>query len=517
MVLRPGAQVSGDELRRSLAARFVPAKVPRVILCVPELPKGPSGKIQRNKLADYFGDALQLAPSAKSERPSKLETTLLAMWRDLLKRPDIGPEDDFFLFGGDLVSALDLLLRIEKELQRALPITLLIETPTVRELAAHLEKQRSIESVIRIPSTSTRRPLFTISSRPLELLPLMRALSADQPCYGLQPPGRGWLGAGCTTLTQMAAHYIDQLQAIQPRGPYCLLGSSFGGLIAFEMALKLQTMGESVEFLGMVDTVQPICIVDGQRRTGASLEMLHAERVHALSEPQLDYFAGTVKAALDFVLDNRSPESIFHGELTYFYCTGRPILSEHDARRSWRYFAEKSRLLPLPGAHGTADLEPQLTALQNLVSACLGGTAPTGTDPASVFERLFRIEQHNDGERILDATGETYRVRTNGQQGSLDLFWSSEHGVLLEGWALEPDRQQPAQMIVLFLDGEFLGYGASGVTRLDVARYFGTPSARSAGFRFRHSPPYPQLRQVLALVRAVDCSGQTASPLCAVA
>ena len=34
--------------------------------------------------------------------------------------------------------------------------------------------------------------------------------------------------------------------------------------------------------------------------------------------------------------------------------------------------------------------------------------------------------------------GETYRVRTNGWQGSLDLFWSSEHGVLLEGWALEP-------------------------------------------------------------------------------
>ena len=41
--------------------------------------------------------------------------------------------------------------------------------------------------------------------------------------------------------------------------------------------------------------------------------------------------------------------------------------------------------------------------------------------------------------------GETYRVRTNGWQGSLDLFWSSEHGVLLEGWALEPYLLQLAQ------------------------------------------------------------------------
>src|SRR6516162_8383770 len=57
-------------------------------------------------------------------------------------------------------------------------------------------------------------------------------------------------------------------------------------------------------------------------------------------------------------------------------------------------------------------------------------------------------------------------------------------GLRLEGWAVELERQEPAQMIVVFLDGQLLGYGASGVARLDVAQYLGAPSARYAGFRF---------------------------------
>jgi len=489
VVLRPGVQLSGDELRQSLAAQFVPSKVPRVILCVPQLPKGPSGKIQRNKLADYFGDALQLAPSTNSEPLSKLEEILLAMWRDVLKRQDIGSEDDFFLFGGDSLSALDLLHRIERRLKRLLPITLVIEAPTVKQLAAHLEKPKPIDDVVRIHSTGTRQPLFAISGlegHAFRLLPLLRALSADRPCYGLQPPGMDWAGTGCTTLPQMAAHYIGQIQAIQPRGPYRLLGNSFGGLIAFEMALQLQAMGESVEFLGMVDTIQPSCIVDGKLRTAPSSEMhLPIEQpVRAHVKPQLDVVGAHKHAALDFVLDNRSPQSIFHGELTFFYCTGSPILVEHDGRRSWQYFAEKFRLLPLPGVHGDHHLDPQFTALRNLVSACLDGAPPKGCDPASVFDRFFRIEQRDGCETIHDAAGKTYRVRTGSHQGSLELIWSVKVNALLEGWAVEPDRQQPAQMIVVFLDGQYLGYGASGVERLAVARYLSAPSAQYSGFRF---------------------------------
>ena len=173
----------------------------------------------------------------------------------------------------------------------------------------------------------------------------------------------------------------------------------------------------------MVDTALPICIVDGKRRTGASLELLYP--VRDIVQPEPEFSAARANAALHYIPDNRSPQSIFRGELTYFYRTGRPILLERDARRSWKYFAEKFRLLPLPGPHGEAHLDPQLTALKNLTSACLDGMPPKGCDPASVFERFFHIEQRNDRETILGAAGEVYRVRTSGQQGCLELVWSS--------------------------------------------------------------------------------------------
>src|SRR5262249_30021258 len=66
------------------------------------------------------------------QRPDGLfesQRTLLAMWREVLERPDIGCDDDFFLFGGDSLSAVDLLHRVEEELKCSLPLTVLVEAP----------------------------------------------------------------------------------------------------------------------------------------------------------------------------------------------------------------------------------------------------------------------------------------------------------------------------------------------------------------------------------------------------
>jgi thioesterase domain-containing protein len=55
----------------------------------------------------------------------------------------------------------------------------------------------------------------------------------------------------------MAAHYIREIRAVQPQGPYHLCAFSAGGLIIFEMARQLQAMGEKVAFLGLLDAYGP--------------------------------------------------------------------------------------------------------------------------------------------------------------------------------------------------------------------------------------------------------------------
>jgi thioesterase domain-containing protein len=55
----------------------------------------------------------------------------------------------------------------------------------------------------------------------------------------------------------MASHYIREMCALQPEGPYYLAGSSSGGLIAFEMAQQLHSQGQEVGLLALFDTYAP--------------------------------------------------------------------------------------------------------------------------------------------------------------------------------------------------------------------------------------------------------------------
>jgi hypothetical protein len=67
--------------------------------------------------------------------------------------------------------------------------------------------------------------------------------------------GKPWRrAAGIFVLADVGGEAGERIREIQPRGPYRLLGSSFGGLLAFEMALQVERAGDAVEFLGMIDT-----------------------------------------------------------------------------------------------------------------------------------------------------------------------------------------------------------------------------------------------------------------------
>jgi oxalate---CoA ligase len=491
VVLRSGAQATGLELRRFLATRLAPFKVPRVILCTAELPKGPTGKVSRTAMAAHFGLMTEAAPVEKVESLTETQRIVLGLWRDVLKRQDIGCDDDFFLSGGDSLSAVDLLHRIEEKLQYQLPLDILMEAPTVRQLEERLVRatRGAINNVIKIHAAGNQRPLFAVSGSTghcMRLFAFLRGLGADQPCYGLQPPGMDWDSVACTTIPEMAAHYLSEVRAIQPRGPYRLFGSSFGGVIVFEMALQLQSMGEQVEFLAMLDTNPTTCLFEGGIDVGDILSSRLVdgpdpkERLEALNHRVERAHA---RARRDYVVDGRLPRNVYRGELVYLYCTGNPIVARSDRRRLWQRFAPNGfRLLPLPGLHGACDREPQFTPLQDLLRACLRGELPRARDPAIVFGRTYRIESTGQRQSILSSTGEEYDVDRDAVQGYLDSFSVESEVIRFQGWAVEPCQNQPAQTIAVFLGDRFLGYGASGTLRSDLSKQFTANSTEYAGF-----------------------------------
>ncbi|WP_326812877.1 amino acid adenylation domain-containing protein [Streptomyces scopuliridis] len=78
-------------------------------------------------------------------------------------------------------------------------------------------------------------------------------LGTDQPVYGLQARGLDGEEVLPASLQEMAADYVDHVRHVQPTGPYQLLGWSFGGLVAHEMAVQLQLSGEEVGLLAVLD------------------------------------------------------------------------------------------------------------------------------------------------------------------------------------------------------------------------------------------------------------------------
>jgi aspartate racemase len=88
-----------------------------------------------------------------------------------------------------------------------------------------------------------------MSTRPLAL-----ALPREQPFYCLQAQGLDGRTKPFSTVEDAAEFYLDTIRAVQPHGPYNLAGGCYGGLVAYEMACRLRSMGETVSVLALIDT-----------------------------------------------------------------------------------------------------------------------------------------------------------------------------------------------------------------------------------------------------------------------
>ena len=139
----------------------------------------------------------------------------------------------------------------------------LLEAPTIRQLAAVLsedETERHWSSLVPLQPEGSLPPLYCMHAAGGNVLfyrDLARHLGRQQPLYGLQARGVDRTKTHHDRVEDMAADYLKEVRRLQPEGPYFLAGSSFGGLVAFEMACQLEREGVPVGFLGLFDTYGP--------------------------------------------------------------------------------------------------------------------------------------------------------------------------------------------------------------------------------------------------------------------
>jgi thioesterase domain-containing protein len=82
-------------------------------------------------------------------------------------------------------------------------------------------------------------------------------LGQDQPVYGFFHPGSEGERIIYKSVEHMASVYLEKILKVWPDGPFYLIGYSFGGVLAFEIAVQLQKLGKQIPFLGMIDSISP--------------------------------------------------------------------------------------------------------------------------------------------------------------------------------------------------------------------------------------------------------------------
>ena len=262
-VLEPDSATTVRELQEFVAGQVADFKVPRVIVLVDEIPKGPTGKLQRIGLAERLGlDArtIEASPAPFAPAQSELEEELAALFSDVLHAESVGATDDFFALGGDSLLAAELIARIRDAYGRPhFPLSSLVWAPTVRALAEELERgttpgRRSL--VVPIRAEGDRQPVFfvhALDGEAVRFAGLSRRLPDDQPFYGIRARGVDGDEPPHGSLEEMVSAYVAEVRAVQSAGPYVLGGICMGAPLAVEMAKQLQREGDEVSQLVLID------------------------------------------------------------------------------------------------------------------------------------------------------------------------------------------------------------------------------------------------------------------------
>jgi amino acid adenylation domain-containing protein len=265
--------VPGDVLHAHLKALLPHYMIPAAFVSLEALPLTPNGKIDRKRLPappDTQKPVIS-SPGGGGVRDD-LDRSFLAVWEAILRRSNISIDDDFFALGGDSMLAI----RLVKELKRATgidyPLSTLFSAPTIRELVARVgEAAERAASVVHLNSVSSGVPIYCLAG--VKLYKELAEHFASAPVFGVfakrelaglqaQVAGQA-VAVPVDALTQIYADAIAR-HAVQKK--IVLVGLSFGGLMALEVAAELNRRGFDIRNVALFDSVPPGAYVRSFRK-----------------------------------------------------------------------------------------------------------------------------------------------------------------------------------------------------------------------------------------------------------
>ena len=201
-------------------------------------------------------------PLSFSIEPSEdiVESCLINIFENTLKIHPITLNDNFFELGGHSLLAMRLLARIEQKLKVHISLSTFFQNPTIAQIVSIIQKEqksRSESSLVPINTKGKKKPLFFINSIS-QAKKLGNYLDKEQSFYivnifaiteFLNPQ------VDCLTLKNLANKLIEDIQTVQPTGPYHLVTFCADSFLTFEVAQQLKAKGQKIAFLGFIDSI----------------------------------------------------------------------------------------------------------------------------------------------------------------------------------------------------------------------------------------------------------------------
>lgn len=261
-VSESGLPLDNKNLLELLQAQLPAHMVPVVLVPLSELPLSANGKLDRKALPLPV-----LAAKASGRAPQTATERAVAQAFGALLGTEVNDvEADFFALGGHSLLAMRLAAALSRECNRPVTPGQIMVASTVRALTALLEnaddaatQRLGYETLLPLREADgpTLFCFHPASGFAWQFSVLARYLSLRWSITGIQSPRPGGPMETAATLDDVCEHHLATLLATQPTGPYHLFGYSLGGTLAQNIAARLRARGETVAFLGLLDTWPP--------------------------------------------------------------------------------------------------------------------------------------------------------------------------------------------------------------------------------------------------------------------
>ncbi|MBL8095742.1 MAG: amino acid adenylation domain-containing protein [Anaerolineales bacterium] len=253
---------SSADLRAFMQARVPAYMVPARFVFVERLPLTPNGKVDRQALLALPAEPEAVQPDANAVTDT--EARLLGLARDGLGLPITSTASDLVEAGADSLTLMRLAAQIEHVFAVRLTTEEFLARPTIAQLAAWIDAGAPATTTLPVAHellkvlqpTGTGDPFFLVhgfGGGVLGYIDLARALGTRRPVLGIQAVGLEDEREPDRTIEAMVERYVAAVRAQQPVGPYSLGGYCQGGILAYEMARRLQAEGQAVALVAIFE------------------------------------------------------------------------------------------------------------------------------------------------------------------------------------------------------------------------------------------------------------------------